>query len=85
MLDQCKEALEKNELVNTPEKERKALERGVVIAEIFYDIFKSKLNGDRSTDHKIESYEGKMFVLTSEGNIHQVRAKLTYLGYPCYN
>ena len=32
-------------------------------AEIFYDTFKNDLNGDRITDHKRESYEGKMFVL----------------------
>jgi len=32
-------------------------------AEIFYDTFKNDLNGDRITDHKLESYEGKMFVL----------------------
>ncbi|MBK5263256.1 MAG: hypothetical protein JJE17_11930 [Peptostreptococcaceae bacterium] len=32
-------------------------------AEIFYDTFKNDLNGDRITDHKIESYEGKMFVI----------------------
>ena len=32
-------------------------------AEIFYDSFKNDLNGDRITDHKLESYEGKMFVL----------------------
>ncbi len=32
-------------------------------AEIFYDTFKNDLNGDRITDHKLESYEGKMFIL----------------------
>lgn len=30
--------------------------------EIFYDVFKNDLNGDRVTMHKVESYEGKMFV-----------------------
>ena len=28
-------------------------------AEIFYDSFKNDLNGDRITDHMLESYEGK--------------------------
>ncbi|MDY0371161.1 MAG: transposase [Sphaerochaetaceae bacterium] len=32
-------------------------------AEIFYDTFKNDLQGNRITDHKLESYEGKMFVL----------------------
>jgi len=32
-------------------------------AEIFYNTFKNDLNGDRITVHKIESYEGKMFVI----------------------
>lgn len=27
-----------------------------------YDVFKNDLNGDRVTMHKVESYEGKMFV-----------------------
>ena len=30
--------------------------------EIFYNIFKNDLNGDCVTDHKLASYEGKMFV-----------------------
>jgi len=30
--------------------------------ERFYDICKNNVNGDRVTMHKVESYEGKMFV-----------------------
>ena len=110
LLAQCKEELEKEELVethqdlykqffevrDTPKRGRKIFERGSMIAEfqksyagywclltnrkrskeeiyaayqqrnsaeIFYDTFKNDLNGDRITDHKIESYEGKMFVI----------------------
>ena len=32
-------------------------------AEIFYNTFKNDLNGDRITVHKMESYEGKMFII----------------------
>ncbi len=32
-------------------------------SEIFYDIFKNDLDGDRITVHKAESFEGKMFVI----------------------
>ena len=32
-------------------------------AEIFYDSFKNDLQGDRITDHSLQTYEGKLFVL----------------------